>query len=274
MKKFFLGAVNTPGPAGIKAGIYQTGCGHLYLTDHSIIDRARHDCLVIYCVCGKGDFTLDGYKTEISAGDIFAMSSGLKHSYNSDRCLGWEIYWIHFDGRLSFELIQWAGLGKENLKINCGINEKMIYLFQETLEINKKKDYLYLDVSFPGILYQIFGHVKASVLRSEGRISIDKFEKLFEKNLMELNIDQMASQVGLSKFHFIREFKRKTGSTPGQYLINKKITVAKELLSNKQLPIKQIAYKLGFDDTNYFSRLFKNKTGLSASQFRKKMLEI
>jgi AraC-like DNA-binding protein len=57
--------------------------------------------------------------------------------------------------------------------------------------------------------------------------------------------------------------------TPYQYFIHIKIQKAKSLLTQKDASVKEVAYKLGFDDQFYFSRLFKNKTGFSPSELKR-----
>ena len=65
-------------------------------------------------------------------------------------------------------------------------------------------------------------------------------------------------------------FKAYTGMTPYQYCIHAKINRAKEILSSGESSVKEIAWRVGFDDQYYFSRLFKKKTGSSPSQWTAK----
>lgn len=74
-----------------------------------------------------------------------------------------------------------------------------------------------------------------------------------------------------SSDHFRRRFKKEAGTTPTSYLINLRIEHAKQLLGHREttgLPIKDIALTCGFSNPYYFSRLFKERTGLSPSDFR------
>jgi AraC-like DNA-binding protein len=60
--------------------------------------------------------------------------------------------------------------------------------------------------------------------------------------------------------------------TPYAYVLGKKLELAKKLLDNTNLTVKQISEKLCFSDEYYFSSLFKNKIGVSPSVYRKKAL--
>jgi transcriptional regulator GlxA family with amidase domain len=64
-------------------------------------------------------------------------------------------------------------------------------------------------------------------------------------------------------------FKQYTGIAPVQYQLDLKIRRAREMLVSTDLSIKEISYELGFQSIHYFSRIFKNKTGMAPSEIRK-----
>jgi AraC-like DNA-binding protein len=66
----------------------------------------------------------------------------------------------------------------------------------------------------------------------------------------------------------VKEF---TGQTPKEYISNRIILEAKRCLFHHNMPIKELAYRLGFSDPDYFSRLFRKKERVSISAFVKKM---
>ncbi len=74
-------------------------------------------------------------------------------------------------------------------------------------------------------------------------------------------------RLGVSPSHLNAVFKSYTAMTPYQYFISIKIRKAKELLESGALPIKEVAFRLGFDDPYYFSRLFRKKTGVAPSRW-------
>ena len=84
----------------------------------------------------------------------------------------------------------------------------------------------------------------------------------------EINLDLLAHLHITSKYHLIRVFKRYYGTTPRQYLINKRIEMAKkELKTGKS--VSDTCYAIGFDSLNSFSNLFKAKTGMSPSVYKR-----
>ena len=84
----------------------------------------------------------------------------------------------------------------------------------------------------------------------------------------KINLDLLSSLHFTSKFHLIRIFKKYYGITPRQYLINKRIEKAKEILMSGK-PVSEACYSVGFGSINSFSNLFKSKTGVSPSNFKR-----
>lgn len=84
----------------------------------------------------------------------------------------------------------------------------------------------------------------------------------------DLNVRQMADIACLSVNQFIRRFKKATGLTPVQFLTDKRVEKAEILLLDKKIPNKDIATAVGYDNTTYFCKIFKNKTGLSPQKYR------
>lgn len=77
----------------------------------------------------------------------------------------------------------------------------------------------------------------------------------------DLGLAELAAVASMSTFHFAREFKRATGSTPHQYLIKFRIERAKELLSTSEMPLVDVGYRAGFSHQSHFTRLFHKLTG-------------
>jgi AraC-like DNA-binding protein len=87
----------------------------------------------------------------------------------------------------------------------------------------------------------------------------------------KLSITQLASESSLSVETFRKRFQADVGESPIQYLLHHRITKAKELLGDKNLTIKQIAFETGFSDPFYFSRLFKKYESVSPLTFRREI---
>lgn len=85
----------------------------------------------------------------------------------------------------------------------------------------------------------------------------------------QLQINEIADHVLLSRYYFTRLFRRETGRAPNEYLADVRIDAAREMLTEKVLPIAEIADRCGFTNTSHFTRFFREKTGQTPAAFRK-----
>lgn len=108
------------------------------------------------------------------------------------------------------------------------------------------------------------------VKRDRNMKFIDEMKKYIRENFTnDISLDQVAEHVGLNPDYLGRLFKRIEGLTFTDYLISLRMEKAKELLGERELSIKEIAYMVGYSDPNYFSRAFKKYVGISATQYEK-----
>ena len=86
----------------------------------------------------------------------------------------------------------------------------------------------------------------------------------------EISLDEISNFVGLSKFYFTREFRRITGYSFVDYQKTVRCEKARVLLLSTDESIKEVGQKCGFENQSYFSRIFKEYSGLTPSEYRKK----
>ena len=78
----------------------------------------------------------------------------------------------------------------------------------------------------------------------------------------------LAQAAGLSRYYFLRAFKRVTGITPHQWVLRTRLRHAAERLATSQEPVTEIALDVGFDDLSNFIRSFRSEFGVSPSRYR------
>lgn len=83
-------------------------------------------------------------------------------------------------------------------------------------------------------------------------------------------LSQIAESIGTNPSYLSRKFKQETGMTITDYINFRRISVAKQYLVTPKLAITDIALMSGFNDLNYFIRVFKKVVGETPSQFRRK----
>ncbi|OXS54785.1 hypothetical protein B1A99_25835 [Cohnella sp. CIP 111063] len=86
----------------------------------------------------------------------------------------------------------------------------------------------------------------------------------------DMSLEELAAAANVSISHLVRLFKKQTGLTPHQYLIQLRIEQAKTLIRCGRLGMKEIAVQVGFADQGHFTKLFKRTTGLTPVQYAKR----
>lgn len=107
------------------------------------------------------------------------------------------------------------------------------------------------------------------IIAAESKNAIDDSIENARQNFSDkIDIEKMANESKLSKYQFIRYFKKKTGITPASYILIHRINYAKSLLI-KGIPIGQIALEVGFYDHAQFCKFFKYYTNLSPTEYKR-----
>ncbi len=93
--------------------------------------------------------------------------------------------------------------------------------------------------------------------------------EFIEDNLREdLTLDRISEALAMSPGHFAHAFKQTTGLAPHHYVVERRIDCAKGLLRKSELPIAEIAHRVGFRNQSHFSFAFRRATGVTPRQFR------
>lgn len=101
-----------------------------------------------------------------------------------------------------------------------------------------------------------------------GRAS--RTQELIEANLSRnISLGEMADDAGLSRFHFLRSFKRSTGETPYQYVLRRRIETAQTLLREQTMTVEAVAAAVGFSSATRFIRAFRLRTGVTPGTYRR-----
>lgn len=100
-------------------------------------------------------------------------------------------------------------------------------------------------------------------------ILINKAQQYIEDNYShELTLEDVARAVVISPHYFSKLFKAESGENFIDYLTRVRIKHAKRLLERPENSVKDVCFKVGYNDPNYFSRVFKKEVGLSPSEYR------
>ncbi len=100
------------------------------------------------------------------------------------------------------------------------------------------------------------------------KVVIEAKAYIDERYNEELGLNDVSKEVAVSPQYFSKIFKEEMGVSFVEYVRQKRMDVAKELLRSKKYSVKEICYQIGYNDPNYFSRLFKKLVGVSPTDFK------
>ncbi|MBU2917341.1 AraC family transcriptional regulator [Psychrosphaera sp. F3M07] len=258
----------------VSRGLFPLAFGYYENAHNHAIKRLEHtDHLLIFCCAGKGTISSPHYNQTIVENDILMIPKGTTHHYKADSKDPWSIYWVHMDGHLFMQFMDIIGLNKSQLKIQILNPIQIKNEFEQLMETRHQGYQLNSFILAANILKKILSlltmQLPALHVTPQKDFNLITFNAFLEENITkQLSLDEMASYMGLSKFHFAKKFQTATGISPVKYFLEIKIQHACGLLDRSSKSIKDVAAVLGYDDPYYFSRLFKNVMGLSPKQYR------
>jgi AraC-like DNA-binding protein len=230
---------------------------------------------VVYISQGAGVFeSAQTPPQRITAGTCFLLFPDVWHRYQPDHSVGWEEYWIGVKGTTMKTLLASGLLLPTQPIVSVGYSESLLTLFgqvQQRVQSSRPGDGQIL----AGLAMQIFGTVYATSCQQahraptnvEGLIAKSRF-LLQERLDRTVRLEAIADELPLGYALFRREFKRIVGESPGQYLLRLRIEKAGQLLQSTALDVGEIAYHFGFSSLQHFSKIFRQKTGLSPTEYR------
>lgn len=118
--------------------------------------------------------------------------------------------------------------------------------------------------------YIIYELLDSSTVRCNNEHVARMINYIDENILEKLSLTSISNHVGLTKEYTCNIFKRETGKTLIDYINERKILLAKELILNNEMSLTEVSEYLGFDNYNYFSRLFKKYLQSSPMALKRK----
>ena len=244
---------------------------YLFSTDNG---RVLDEYQLLYITRGKGSFVSGENKTQnINEGNMFLLFPGEWHNYMPDKQIGWDEYWIGFKGVNVDHRVENGFFNKQHSVFNVGINNEIVQLYQEAIRvaIEQKSGFQQM---LAGIVNHLLGLAysldKNSIFENSEIITqVNKAKIIISENVNSIKPKTIAEKLNMSYSSFRKMFKEYTGFAPYQYIQEVKIQKSKELLTNTMLPVKEIAYQMGFENQEYFFTAFKKKNKVTPVEYRK-----
>lgn len=241
--------------------------------------RGRIDWQIIYISSGQGHFIFDDKDVIVPSGNMILYQPKEEQHYyylGEDRT---QVWFVHFTGRevkrtlrdydipLDSNVLH-TGLSREyeacfrkmrDELVACrwGYEEMLTYIFRELLMTMHRR----MEETIPELSGFPF---------QEMMLAKDYFTEHYNE---ELNIEEYARSRHVSVSWFHKTFKLAFGITPMRYVLSIRIHNAQALLETTDYSVSDIASMVGYENAFYFSRLFKQRRGISPAAYRKAFRE-
>ncbi len=236
--------------------------------------RVLDEYQLIYITQGAGSFVSTSCKkVVINEGTLFLLFPGEWHNYSPNKETGWSEYWIGFKGINMDNRVEHGFFNKPKPIFNVGVHERIVSLYKQAIVTAKEQK-----TGFQQMLAGIVNYLLGFTYSLDKHLSfeelnvipqIDRAKVIMLENFKEgITPEEVARKVSMSYSWFRRIFKEYTGFAPHQYLLELKMQKGKELLTNTSLPIKEIAYLIGFDNPDHFCAAFRTKVKTTPGNYR------
>lgn len=235
--------------------------------------RILQEYALVYILRGKGKLIVGDEEYTLKSGSVFFLFPGISHFYAPDPETGWDEYWVGFNGPEIKRLHEQQFFSPERPLYQIGVHQNLIRFFNDIIDLAKREPPAY-QLNMGSTILRLISSILALEQKhnqpGESELLVEKSKALLTENIhSNITIEEIAAEMGLNSSRFGKIFKNYTGLTPYQYFLHMRINRAKELLEPGEYTIKEVAFKLHFNDQYHFSKLFKQKAGLSPTQWLK-----
>lgn len=232
--------------------------------------------LFMIVLSGKGRFIYNGEINYLKPNDIVFVDCKKKYSHKSSSTDPWELIWVHFNGTMIDNYYKLFSKKMDSFVFNSKPSSGFKNALFQLIELASNESTI-SELIFSNLLNTLV--TKALTLekvdiknnRSLSSEKINQIKRYIDKKFQQkLSLDNIAKVFYISKYYMSREFKKNYGITINSYIINKRITLAKELLRFTDKPIGEIGQICGINGSSYFNKIFQKNESMSPSEYRKK----
>lgn len=249
------------------------GMHHITSHDYHWDNRVRKNSYVLlqYTISGKGSFQTPDHTYPQQTGDLFLVQVPGDSQYSlPDNSEYWDVLYLEFSSEclpLLYHIHQSCGPAF-HLEASSTLPEQMKQLYADAIS-NQLASVFDNSKSAYAFLLDLADYALEHPALSSPRVTLAKNYLDSHYYTTDLNLDEVADAVGLSKYHLCREFNHLYGISPGKYLANLRLQKSCALLlQSRQHTIAEIASLVGFSNDNYFCKVFRKAFGTTPTQYR------
>lgn len=244
---------------------------------HSFGPAVRPGYILHFILSGRGSYQVGDCHYELKAGEGFLIEPDVMTYYEADTEEPWSYLWIGFQGTRADEMLDQLALthGKLTFRADADCGEMLFAIVQEILRCGKNG--LELDFFAQSALFRFFSCL-AHYLPENSTEDAQHISNLHVHRAIEyiqthyagnITVADIAAHISVSRSYLSTLFQNTLGQSPSEYLANFRLTRGAEQLTITDLPVSAIAGLCGYRDPLVFSKAFKQKNGMTPTQYRK-----
>ena len=233
----------------------------------------RAHYLIHYVIDGKGVFYCGPHKYTLRKGQIFVVYPDTIVKYQADKTDPWHYTWVSFYGDEAKLILKEAGITAANPVLTLQNGDEILEVLRSMPGVRGAD--LQSNLHFSARLYDFLSlllHNAKPAQRCENEYYTAAKRYIKAHYAAEITVDGVAEQIGISRKYLFAIFKNVLGISPKEYIVGYRMKQAKEFLANPELPIGSIAYSVGYKDPLTFSKMFKQREGVSPTEYRETVI--
>jgi len=274
MEKSYVLQPTAPGQR--HSELYFCFCGHSECApSHSFGPAVRSNYIIHIVLNGKGLYHVDQQTYHLEPGQGFLIVPDVQTFYQADQTDPWTYLWIGFNGSNCEEYLNEFGIKENTPILKTSYCDELKDIVFQMLQHNKTGTYH--DFFRQGLLYQFFAflskdlYVDLPVSGNERKsYYVQKAIEYIQNNYdSDTSIGSIAKYVCINRSYLSTLFKSELGISPMEYLTGFRLSLGADLLQTTELSIDSIAVSCGYKNPLVFSKAFKQRKGVTPSQYRK-----
>lgn len=236
-------------------------------------ERSDYECCTVeFIYKGKGFLEINGQSFRPGENSVYILHKHSDHKYWPDKKDPWEKIFLVVNGEFMEYLFRLYQMERTFYIPDCPQLKKY---FDEMMQLRRGVGDLHRQASviFHRLLEESYALLYGSPNTCIPSEVLELKNYLDESIDRKFNLDRYCQEQECSCGNMIRQFKRHYGTSPYDYLMQKRVEEARLMLRHTAFSVKEIASRLKFSDQYYFSNYFKRKTGLSPQKFKTGMLK-
>ena len=230
----------------------------------------RKDYYLIYITEGVLCFDSLGISTKLKPFDVIVLPPNTPYVQALTESNELNYLWVHFTGNNVESILSQFEIRKFPFINKVSQSNHLQTRFQRLFDCFIKNDEFMerdLCASLEKLLIELARAIREN---DKPRVSLSKSLSYINNNFnTQIKIPDLAKMESLSMTQYNLHFKNQIGMPPTKYIITLRMDLAKELIESSNLSLVQIASMCGYEDYNFFAKVFKKHTGVSPKRFKK-----